>query len=448
MITGNDDISLKVIEKLNLGKTVSEVSSDYKISIDQAKKLSRLSYMQQQVKTLPDILQDKFRALGLKAMVLAPLFKSNDMEGLQDILQSIESNIKRDTLAKMLLALHEKRKHIDEAKKQIQYHMNGLENKEKEINTMIQNLHIVESQLGEIFKFLKDASQEAKDFLMEHLGVKEGDIVLAKRLYYTWQQELKRNTIIEYDHYNYSWTVKDIDKLIAATEKKLLSKRSRECMYFDPRNDPWNSSAEYKKVTGVDANLKKLFKDNQDEIKILNKERKKLLKSIQEIKSKSAMSYMEAAILSNQLSLKDIETHALLQDLGMKWLFEQGYVCATELSISTYRFDVIGYNKESSITIIEAKASGEDFQRDNKWHNYMKYCNKFYFIFHEYEWQDMKWEALEQAKNKGAGILIVKDNKRIEMIQECFYRSEIIAEAEILKFNTARGCSKKIIYGY
>ena len=448
MITGNDDISLKVIEELALGKSISEVSLEYKISIDQAKKLSRLNYMKQQVKEIPTLLQDKFTGLGLKALVLAPLFKSNDMEGLQDILQSIERNIKRDTLAKMLLALDEKRKHIDEAKEKIHHHMRGLESKENEINDMIQNLHIVEAQLDEIFIFLKDVSPEAKDFLMEHLGIKEGNVVLAKRLYYTWQQELKRNNIIEYDCYSYSWPIKDIDKLIAATKKKLTNKRSRECMYFDTKKDPWNSSAEYQKVTGVDANLKKLFKDNQNEIKILNKERKKLLKSIKEVKSKSAMSYMEAAILSNELSSKDIETHALLQDQGMKWLFEQGYVCATELSISTYRFDVIGYSKENNITIIEAKASREDFQRDNKWYNYMNYCNNFYFIFHEYEWCDVKWEAMEQAKNKGTGILIVKDNKRVEMIQECLYRSEPLVDVEVLKFNTARVCSKKIIYGY
>ena len=42
MITGNDDISLKVMDELALGKTISQVSSAYKISIDQAKKLSRL----------------------------------------------------------------------------------------------------------------------------------------------------------------------------------------------------------------------------------------------------------------------------------------------------------------------------------------------------------------------------------------------------------------------
>lgn len=448
MITGNDDISLKVIEELKGGKTIAQVSSNYNISKDQAKKLSRLNYMHNQVKEIPTILQDKFKGLGLKALVLAPLVKSNDMEGLQDILQSIDNNIKRDTLAKTILALNEKRKHIDEAKKQIHYHMRGLESKEEEINRMIQNLHIVEAQLGEIFKFLKDTSQESKDFLMEHLGVKEGNIVLAKRLYYTWQQELKRNNIIEYDHYSYSWPVKDIDKLIEATDKKFSNKRSRQCMYFDSQNDPWNSSAEYKKVTGVDLNLKKLYKDNQNEIKILNKERKKLLKSIKEVKSKSAMTYMEAAILSNELSSKDIETHALLQNQGMKWLFEQGYVCATELSINTYRFDVIGYNKENNITIIEAKASREDFQRDNKWHNYMKYCNNFYFIFHQYEWYDIKLEALELAKNKGAGILIVKDNKRIEIIQECSYRLEMLLDVETIKFNTARLCSKKIIYGY
>ncbi|MBU3102309.1 MmcB family DNA repair protein [Clostridium sp. DSM 17811] len=448
MITGNDDISLKVILGLKGGKTISQVSIEYNISIDQAKKLSRLNYMQHQINELPPILQNKFKLLGLKVLVLAPLFKNNDMEGLQDILQSIDDNIKRDTLAKMILALEEKRKHIEESKIQIDRNIGILESAEEGINRTIEELHFTEAKLGEIFQFLTAASPESKDFLMDHLGVKEGTIVLAKRLYYSWQQELKRNNIIEYDWFTYSWPVKDIDKLIAATEKKISNKRSRKCMYFDSKSDPWNSSGEYKKVAGVDTNLKMLFKENKNEINILNKKRKELLKSIHDIKSKSSMSYMEAAILSNQLSSKDIETHALLQDYGMKWLFEQGYICATEISTSLYRFDVIGYNNNNVVTIIEAKASHVDFQRDTKWFNYLKYCNKFYFIFHQYEWSNIKKEALEQAKNNGAGILIVKDSKRVEMIHECSYKNEVILELENLKFNIARTCSKKIIYGY
>lgn len=68
MITGNDDISLKVIDEFTLGKT---------------------------------------------------------------IVQSIDINIKRDTLSKMLLALAEKRKNVDEVKIQLKYSMQTLKEKRK-----------------------------------------------------------------------------------------------------------------------------------------------------------------------------------------------------------------------------------------------------------------------------------------------------------------------------
>jgi glycerol-3-phosphate cytidylyltransferase-like family protein len=78
----------------------------------------------------------------------------------------------------------------------------------------------------------------------------------------------------------------------------------------------------------------------------------------------------------------------------------------------------------------------------------LKYCNKFYFIFREHEWYNIKREALKQAEDMGTGILIVKENKRAELIQECTYVTEAIENVEILKFNIAKTCSKKIIYGY
>lgn len=448
MITGNDELSLKIIKELDSGKTISEIVDLYSITKDQGKKLSRFNTMLKQVNNLPDTLQQKFKLLGLKTLVLSPLFKNNDLEGLQDILQSVDISIKRDTLAKMLLALDEKRKHIKEAQEEISYKMRNLERKEAEIHNKIQELHETEIRINEIFAFLEKASPEAKEFLQEHLGVKSDKIVLAKRLYYTWQQELKREDIIEYDWMSYSWEVKDIDKLIAATEKKLLNKRSRKCMRFDPDKDPWNSSAEYKKVSGAQVNLVKLYRDNKRDLKNLSKERSALKKSIDEIKSKSAMSYMESAILSNQISAKDIETHAMLQDQGMKWLFDQGYVTTSELSHKSYRFDVIGFDNTGSITIIEAKASKEDFQRDTKWHNYLKYCNKFYFIFHEYELYYIKHELLAQIQERGAGILIVKKNKRIELLHNCHFEQDVVEDKEMIIFNTSRSCSKKVLYGY
>lgn len=446
MITGVDEISLKVIKDFNQGQTISYVVARYEISLDQAKKLSRLNSIYEQLKELPELLQVKLRGLGVKLLVLAPLVKDKDIEGIIDILQSVESDVKRDTLVKMIPALKEKRKHIKEAQREIDYKMNSLKYTEKQIESRIVQLNEVKGKIDEIFSFLSGASLEAKNFLTEHLGVKEDKIVLSKRLYYTWQQELKREGTITYNDYSYSWEVTNIDKLITSTERKLKNKRSIKCMYFDPEADPWNSSPEYKKVQGLNISLNELVKENEVELKKLNKEKKVILKSIDNIKSKSAMSYMEAAVLSNQLSAKDIETHALLQNSGMKWLYERNNVCCTEFTQGNYRFDVIGYDSNNVVTIIEAKASVEDFRRDTKWQNYMKYCNKFYFIFHEDEFYYFKKELQELIESYGAGILIVKNNK-IEIFNESTFR-DIEEERSKLIFNIARICSKKMIFGY
>lgn len=446
MITGTDEISVNAIKDFNQGKPISFVVNKYCITLDQAKKLSRLNLIYEQLNTLPNLLQIKLRSLGLKVLVLSPLIRNNDIEGIQDILQSVETDVKRDTLLKMIPALKEKRNHIKEAQNQIDYKINSLKHTEKQIEAKINQLNELKDKIDDIFSFLNHASEEARSFLTEHLGFKEDQVVLSKRLYYNWQQELKRDAVIEYDDYTYSWVVTDIDRLIAATEKKLKNKRSRGCMYFDSEADPWNSSPEYKRVQGINVSLTELMKENELELKKLDKEKKIIIKSINNIKSKSAMSYMEAAVLSNLLSAKDIETHALLQNSGMKWLYERSNVCATELTQGNYRFDVIGYDKDRIVTIIEAKASIEDFKRDNKWNNYMKYCNKFYLIFHDDEFYYFKRDLQDFIKSSGAGILIVKKN-RVELFHECIFR-DIEEEDCNLIFNIARICSKKMIFGY
>lgn len=91
-------------------------------------------------------------------------------------------------------------------------------------------------------------------------------------------------------------------------------------MYFD--NDyPNLINAVYKTATGIDTSLIKLYKIQLNELTKLNKERKEINKNIKSIRSRNAMTYIEAVTLANELSSNDIETHALLQDRRMKWLY-------------------------------------------------------------------------------------------------------------------------------
>lgn len=51
-----------------------------------------------------------------------------------------------------------------------------------------------------------------------------------------------------------------------------------------------------------------------------------------------------------------------------------------ELSLSTgRRADLIGIDRKGQIIIVEIKSSIEDFKADQKWHEYLEFCDQFYF---------------------------------------------------------------------
>lgn len=45
-----------------------------------------------------------------------------------------------------------------------------------------------------------------------------------------------------------------------------------------------------------------------------------------------------------------------------------------------YRADVLSIAYDDTVTIIELKSCKEDFERDNKWKNYLDYCHRFWFM--------------------------------------------------------------------
>ena len=62
---------------------------------------------------------------------------------------------------------------------------------------------------------------------------------------------------------------------------------------------------------------------------------------------------------------------------------KSGYSCLAELTLASgRRCDLICLSKKGDIVIIEVKSSVEDFRVDNKWPEYQKYCDEFYFATH------------------------------------------------------------------
>ena len=66
---------------------------------------------------------------------------------------------------------------------------------------------------------------------------------------------------------------------------------------------------------------------------------------------------------------------------GVMRLFRtQGEACLDELTLKTgRRVDVMALDRKGRFTAIEVKSSREDFRVDEKWQDYLPFCDLFYF---------------------------------------------------------------------
>ena len=65
-------------------------------------------------------------------------------------------------------------------------------------------------------------------------------------------------------------------------------------------------------------------------------------------------------------------------------LAERGLATLTEFTLLTgRRVDIIGLDRSGAVTIVEIKTSLEDFRRDQKWPEYLAFCDSFYFAVPE-----------------------------------------------------------------
>ncbi len=61
-------------------------------------------------------------------------------------------------------------------------------------------------------------------------------------------------------------------------------------------------------------------------------------------------------------------------------LLDLGYRPLTEFTLTGgRRVDVIGLNDASRFLVVEIKTSVADFRSDAKWHDYLPYCDEYYF---------------------------------------------------------------------
>lgn len=89
-------------------------------------------------------------------------------------------------------------------------------------------------------------------------------------------------------------------------------------------------------------------------------------------------------------------------------LAELGQACLTEFTLrSGRRVDVIALGADSRITVVEIKSSLADFRADQKWPEYLEFCDHFYFAVPEGFPQEVLPEdqGLMVADSYGAAVL-------------------------------------------
>lgn len=61
-------------------------------------------------------------------------------------------------------------------------------------------------------------------------------------------------------------------------------------------------------------------------------------------------------------------------------LTDMGYAVIREFKvISGRRVDVAGLNKAGKFVVVEVKSSPADFRSDSKWHEYLDFCDAYFF---------------------------------------------------------------------
>ena len=83
---------------------------------------------------------------------------------------------------------------------------------------------------------------------------------------------------------------------------------------------------------------------------------------------------------SSQISAEDLQTAQAVARGVCRLLGELGQASLTEFSLGTgRRVDVIGLTGNGRITVVEIKSSLADFRADQKWPEYLEFCDRFYF---------------------------------------------------------------------
>ena len=97
---------------------------------------------------------------------------------------------------------------------------------------------------------------------------------------------------------------------------------------------------------------------------------------------------------------------------------------SVELGVEAWgklRADLLALSWKKEVVIVEVKSCKADFMTDRKYHRYLPFCHRMYFMIHHSDtgWMD---KHVPKLKDLGIGILVLKPNGYVSVYKNAAKR--------------------------
>ncbi len=449
MITGKDPISLQVLEAFTAKQKLADIAAAFNLSLDQVKRLKRFYNYTHTVRDLTNeqtALQ--FEQLGTKGLFLSSYIKAKSAEALSEILALTSENTTRDELMELMRHYDAKQARIQAFEQMYQSFLTDYGQQEIAYQKKIDELVHEKKRLLTKFHFINSYEPAVQELLLHYVGLYKDGYGLRRRLDSGFRKSLKAKNIIQLNE-EYIWEIKSLDKFAEQLAYRLKYGHFIDWNYeremSRKQNGSWGAqyvspAEDYKAIqtfTEETEQIEQAIQQLEADLSALASEKARLQTELEANKRASLYSFEEASIASNLMSERELRRHKEMQALAMKWLYNQGFVVASEVVLpNKKRADIISYNEEK-IVVIEVKSSRADYRQDTKWPEYLPYCDEFYFFLDFYV-SDQVEKQVGFLEEHGRTFRIVQNDT---FPHYCEYRNEI-------QWAIGRALSKKATFGW
>ena len=396
--------AIKLIQEDN---RLVDISKSTGLSVNVVKNLSRLNKMYQELQELGlnDIYIDLFKSMDFKALELADVVRSKDVDFIMEVIGSTWDIKKKDIKCTV--------KNIQEKRNQVSLLQSEIKSKKNIQDDIQEKLHLTQEEFKNNsnkleYSLFTELSSKEMEFFRTHIKKKDDRYILVKKLVRDFQKDLETDGVLKLK--GSLWYIEDLEAFVSVCKDKINNKEevmwkdwskfnSYGQYYLGYRTTLYRDDDTYK----IDSKLNELdIFSKLDEIKQLKNELTEARREVKDIKSKEAGSYKQNTQIVNAVATNEIEGHRLIQDIMCKYYYVKGNIAVPEVSKDEFRFDCFTYNFNKDIEIVEVKNSRSDFIGDKKYLKYKNYCNKLYFALNSQI--TLKESEIERLKSEGVGL--------------------------------------------